>query len=100
LILLVAINLSPIALGTAPISIGQALSFGSLECSFFDQNPLAFISLARSDEADHDRGKRAVLASAPGQRGVSPGQIDKMVKIGAGQAERAFAFHREKIAVQ
>jgi hypothetical protein len=36
LILFLAVNLGPVALGTAPISIGQALLFGSLQGSLLN----------------------------------------------------------------
>jgi hypothetical protein len=100
LILFIAIDLGPLAPDAALLSIVGALYLGLLQCRFFDQDSLAFVALARPAKAHHHGGECAVLPSASGQSGVASGQVNQMVHIGACEAKRSFALHKQEIAPQ
>src|ERR1700676_1593685 len=100
LILFIAIDLGPLALDTALLSIGGALCPGLLQCRFFDQHSLAFIALASPAKAHHHGGKCAVFPSTSGQSGVASGQVNQMVEIGTCEAKRSVALHKKEIAPQ
>jgi hypothetical protein len=78
------------------IGIRQALLFGACQRVFLDEKALAFISVARSTEADDDRLERGVLGGAARQRRIAARQEDQVREVCARHAERALTLEAEQ----
>jgi hypothetical protein len=84
-------SLSP---AEARFTVCQAFHFSLFKGLGFDQQALAFITFARPAPAQHDGCQGGVFPCPPGERSIAGGEEEKVVQVGAGQAERAYIFNQ------
>src|SRR3989441_12162617 len=91
-------SLFPLAARSTQTLIGKTFLLRARKGSLLNKDSLPFVALARAAEADYNRGQGTVLPGATGERGVAPWQVNQMVQVGAGQAQRLPCLQDEKAA--